>query len=75
MGILSYKKLTFAAVNAVLFLVIASPPVYRIIGSIFGLKYDGETENNRISLLFIHSLVFALVTLVSINVYGDSGIL
>ena len=75
MGIISYKKLTFAAVNSVLFLVIASPPVYRLIGSIIGLKYDGETDNNRISLLFIHSLVFALITLISINVYGDSVIL
>ena len=73
MGILDSRKLTFSFINAVLFLLIASPPIYRLIGSIFGLKYDGEEDNNRISLLFIHSVVFMIVTLITINVYGPGA--
>jgi hypothetical protein len=72
MGMLDSRKLTFSFINAVLFLVIASPPVYRIVGSIFGLSYDGE-DNNRISLLFIHTVVFMLVTLIAVNVYSPGA--
>jgi len=71
MAILGSRKLTFSGINAVLFLLIASPPVYRLIGGAFGLSYDGETDNNRTSLLFIHAVVFMIITLITINVYGD----
>ena len=70
MAILDSRKLTFSFVNAVLFLLIASPPVYRLVGYVFGLSYDGETDNNRTSLLFIHTVVFMIITLITINVYG-----
>jgi len=73
MAIFDYRKLTFSCVNAFLFLLIASPFVYRMVGSALGLKYDGETDNNRTSLLFVHSLVFGLITLITINVYGGGG--
>ena len=63
MGFLESKKLKFALVNAVLFMVIASQSVYSIVGSILGL----DIEENKTALLFVHSLVFGLVTLVTLN--------
>lgn len=63
MAFLDEKKLKFALVNAVLFLLIASPPVYSLVGSILGL----DTEDNKNALLFVHTLVFGLVTLLTLN--------
>jgi hypothetical protein len=68
MGFFERKKLMFALVNAFMFLLIASPQVYRLVGGILSLEYDDENNNNRTSLLFLHSLVFGLVTLVTVNV-------
>jgi len=63
MSFLDSKKLKFALVNAVLFMVIASQSVYSIVGSILGL----DTEDNKTALLFVHSFVFGLVTLLTLN--------
>jgi hypothetical protein len=63
MAFLDEKKLKFALVNAVLFLLIASPPVYALVGSILGL----DTEDNKNALLLVHTLVFGLVTLLTLN--------
>ena len=69
MSLLSSRKLTFALINAVLFMLIASPAVYRIVGSLVGLEYDGE-NSSKYTLLFIHSIVFMVVTLISLNLYN-----
>jgi len=69
MALLDSRKLTFSFINAILFLVIASPPVYRLVGSIVGLEYDGE-NGSKYTLLFIHTFVFMIVTLISVNVYS-----
>ena len=70
MGIIDSRKITFAALNAFLFLLIASPPIYRIVAWVFDLNYDDEQKNNRISLLFIHTFVFSLLTIILVNVYS-----
>ena len=63
MALIDQKKLMFALANAVLFLLIASPQVYSLVGGILGL----DTDDNKTSLLFLHSIVFGLVTLVTLN--------
>ena len=63
MSLLDSKKLKFALVNAVLFLVIASQSIYSLVGSILGL----DIEDNKTALLFVHSFVFGLVTLLTLS--------
>jgi len=63
MAMFDQSKLMFALVNAIMFMLIASPQVYSLVGGILGL----DPENNKISLLFLHSIVFGLVTLVTLN--------
>lgn len=63
MGVLEGKKLKFAFVNALLFLVIASPPLYSLVGGILGL----DPEDNKNSLLVVHTLVFGLVSIITAN--------
>jgi len=72
MGMFDSRKLTFSFINAFLFLLIASPPVYRMVGSILGLTYDGD-DNNRTALLFIHTIVFMFVSLIALNVYSPGA--
>tara|TARA_B100001057_G_C22851121_1_gene951009 strand:+ start:1080 stop:1304 length:225 start_codon:yes stop_codon:yes gene_type:complete len=63
------RKLKLSGLLAVFFLVLSSPLVYRLVGSLTGLTYDGDDENNRYSLLVIHSVVFLVVAIIFINVY------
>jgi hypothetical protein len=63
------RKLKLSGLLAVFFLVLSSPVVYRLVGSLTGLTYDGDDENNRYSLLVIHSVVFLVVAIIFINVY------
>jgi len=63
------RKLKLSGLLAVFFLVLSSPIVYRLVGSLTGLTYDGDDENNRYSLLVIHSVVFLVVAIIFINVY------
>tara|TARA_B100000424_G_C22798850_1_gene428600 strand:+ start:324 stop:545 length:222 start_codon:yes stop_codon:yes gene_type:complete len=71
MGFFDQKKATFALMAAVMYLVIASPPVYNTVGSILGLHdYDDASSNDRTLLLFVHGLVYFLGTLALVNFYG-----
>ena len=63
------RKLKLSGLLAIFFLVLSSPVVYRLVGSLTGLTYDGDDENNRYSLLVIHSFVFLLIAFIFINVY------
>ena len=67
MGILDKNKIYFALVNAIMFILIASPPVYSIVATILGL----DTTNNKTSLLFVHGVVFGLLTLLTINIVNS----
>ena len=53
MGIIDSRKITFAALNAFLFLLIASPPIYRIVAWAFDLNYDDEQIIEFLYYLFI----------------------
>ena len=48
MGFFDNKKLMFSFLAAVMYLVIASPAVYNIVGSVLGLEnYDDHESNDR----------------------------
>ena len=70
MGFFDNKKLMFSFLAAVMYLVIASPAVYNIVGSVIGLEdYDDHESNDRTVLLFVHGLVYFLGTLTLVNFY------
>ena len=65
------RKLKLSGLLAIFFLVLSSPVVYRLVGSLTGLTYDGDDENNRYSLLFIHGVVYLLIAFILVNVYDS----
>jgi len=65
------RKLKLSGLLAIFFLVLSSPVVYRMVGSLTGLTYDGDDENNRYSLLLIHSVVYLLIAFILVNVYDS----
>lgn len=70
MGFFDQKKLMFGFLAAIMYLVIASPGVYNIVGGILGLdEYDDASSNHRTLLLFVHGLVYFLGALALVNVY------
>jgi hypothetical protein len=70
MGFFDQKKLMFGFLAAMLYLVIASPGVYNIVGNLIGLEnYDDASSNDRTLLLFVHGLVYFLGTLALVNFY------
>jgi len=71
MNFFDQKKLMFSFLAAAMYLVLASPTVYNLVGSILMLdKYDDATSNDRTILLFVHGLVYFLGTLALVNFYG-----
>lgn len=73
MNFFTEKKLIFALLSAVMFLVIASESVYGIVGNLLGLEqHNDPNSNDRTVLLFVHGLVYFLGTLVLVNFYKMS---
>ena len=68
MNYFSEKKLMFSAVAAILYLVIASPPVYNFVGSFVDLNYDDVSKPDRHILLLVHGFVYFVATMVLVNV-------
>ena len=69
MNFFSNDKLRFCAIAAIMYLVIASPPVYNLVGSILGLhNYDDSKSDHRNILLVVHGIVYFLSTLLLVNV-------
>jgi len=55
----------------VLFLIIANPGTYRIVGDIIGLDgYDDTRSYHRFYLLFIHSIVYVLLIYIVLSIYN-----
>ena len=71
MGLFDRRKLVFSILMGFLFMVVAHPAVYNIVGGILGLDYDGE-NNSRTTLLIVHSIVYALVAFIGVNIYNPS---
>ncbi len=73
MSFIDQKKITFCLLASIMYLVIASPGVYNIVGNVLGLDdYDDASSNDRTLLLFVHGLVYFLGTLVLVNFYKMS---
>jgi len=64
----SEKKLMFSVIAAMLYLVIASPPVYNFVGSFVDMNYDDANSSDRHVLLLVHGFVYFLATLILVNV-------
>lgn len=65
------RKLKLSGLLALSFIIVASPPVYRLVSSILSLEYDDEENNHRYSLLLIHSVVYLLIAFILVNVYDS----
>ena len=68
MNYFSEKKIMFSVAAAVLYLVIASAPVYNFVGKLLNMDYDDASSNDRHVLLVVHGLVYFLATLLLVNV-------
>ena len=70
MNFFAEKKLMFAFLSAIMFLVTASETVYGMVGDILGLEQHKDPDSNdRTVLLFVHGVVYFLGTLVVVNFY------
>lgn len=65
------RKIKLSLYLALSFIIVASPPVYRLVSSILSLEYDDEENNHRYSLLLIHSVVYLLIAFILVNVYDS----
>jgi hypothetical protein len=55
----------------VLFLIIANPKVYNIVGSIVGLEHNEDNRSNhKYYLLLIHSVVYAAIIFLILSIYN-----
>jgi hypothetical protein len=65
------KKTYFCIFLMMLFLIIANPGTYKIIGSFIDLKeFDDFESHHRHYLLFIHSIVYALLVYIALSIYN-----
>jgi hypothetical protein len=65
------NKTYFCIGLMVLFLLLANPGVYKIVGGIIGLeKYDDNRSYHKFYLLFIHSIVYCLIIYLLLSLYN-----
>ena len=58
-------------VRILLYLIVANPGTYKIVGSSVGLeKYDDFRSHDRHYLLFVHGIVFAVVVYIALSIYN-----
>ena len=65
------RKVLFSILIMIVYLIVASPDVYNLVGSIVGLNdYDNPNMEDRYDLLYIHSFVMALLTFLMLFMYN-----
>ena len=65
------RKVIFSVLIMIVYLIVASPDVYNFVGSIVGLDdYDNPNMEDRYDLLYIHSVVMALLTFLMLFIYN-----
>ena len=69
---ISFSNKTFFCIGLmVLFLIIANPAFYKIVGSIIGLhNYEDHKSYHKYYLLFIHSIVYAIIIYLVLQIYN-----
>lgn len=65
------KKTYFCMFLMILFLLLANPGIYKLIGSYIDLEeYDDFRSHHRHYLLFLHSIVYALLVYIALSIYN-----
>ena len=65
------RKIIFSVLIMVVYIIVANPTTYNLVGSIVGLDdYDNENMEDRNYLLYIHSFVMALLTFIILLIYN-----
>ena len=65
------RKLIFVLLIMVVYIIVANPTTYNLVGSIVGLDdYDNANMEDRNYLLYIHSFVMALLTFILLLIYN-----
>ena len=65
------RKLIFVLLIMVVYIIVANPTTYNIVGTIVGLdNYDNANMEDRNYLLYIHSFVMALLTFIVLLIYN-----
>ena len=65
------RKMLFSFFIIFIYIIVANPTTYNIVGSIVGLdNYDNANMEDRNYLLYIHSFVMALLTFILLLIYN-----
>ena len=65
------NKTYFCVFLMMLFLIIANPGTYKIVGDIIGLDgYDDTRSYHRFYLLFIHAIIYGGIIYVVLSIYN-----
>ena len=65
------RKIVFSILIMLLYLVVARPSIYNLVGYIIGLPdYNNSNKEDRDTLLQIHSVVMGLLTFVVLFIYN-----
>lgn len=65
------NKTYFCIGLTVLFLIIANPEFYKIVGGVIGLSnYEDNRSYHKFYLLFIHSIVYGLIIYFVLSIYN-----
>jgi hypothetical protein len=65
------RKIIFSVLIMVVYIIVANPTTYNLVGSIVGLDdYDNANMEDRNYLLYIHSFVMALLTYIVLLIYN-----
>jgi len=68
---LHIRKIIFSILIMLLYLVVARPSTYNLVGYIIGLsEYDNPNKEDRDTLLQIHSIVMGLLTFLVLFIYN-----
>lgn len=68
---LHVRKIVFSFIIMLLYLVVARPSTYNLVGYILGLPdYDNPNKEDRDTLLQIHSVVMSLLTFLVLFIYN-----
>lgn len=65
------RKMVFAVLASVIYVIVARPETYKFVGSILGLdNYDDPFQSDRDILLYIHSVVMGLLIFILLLFYN-----
>tara|TARA_Y100000389_G_C17344616_1_gene455183 strand:+ start:467 stop:796 length:330 start_codon:yes stop_codon:yes gene_type:complete len=65
------NKTYFCIGLVVLFMVLANPPIYKLVGGILGLhEYEDKKSYHKYYLVGIHSIIYGLIIYLILSIYN-----